>query len=170
VTDNSIQPSRYETPETTDRTIDAADFELARGIRDAVREGLHMVRLLEDEGVLTLTQIGILNTLATEPQPIGLLANLSGMTQPGMSQQIDKLQEAGVVRRVKGTRDARVTMVELTDKGREVRARDNELRDTAIASRFDLMSDEDRAAIERAVEPMTRFAASYVERVRNSIR
>ncbi|MGO1866407.1 MAG: MarR family winged helix-turn-helix transcriptional regulator [Mycobacteriaceae bacterium] len=140
------------------------DHELARAIRDAVRDGVHMVRFLEDEGELSLTQIGILNTLASVPHPIGLLARISGMTQPGMSQQIDKLESAGMVRRVKDTRDARVTMVELTDLGGETRARDNLLRDAALSSHFDLISDSDRERIQDALGPFSVFAASYVQR------
>lgn len=147
-----------------------ADLALARGIRDTVRVGMHMVRALEDTGELSLTQIGILNTLAGEAQSIGLLAGLAGMTQPGMTQQIDKLEAAGVVRRFKDGRDARVTLVELTDRGREIRASDNHKRDTAIADHFDLISDEDREAIVRGLEPLARFATEYVQRVRDDHR
>ncbi|HIW90495.1 MAG TPA: MarR family transcriptional regulator [Candidatus Corynebacterium avicola] len=146
------------------------DLALARGIRDAVRAGVHMVRMTEEKGALTLTQINILNSLSAGPLSIGLLAGLAGMTQPGMTQQIDKLEGADVVRRFKDGRDARITKVELTDHGRAVRASDNAKRDSTIAARFDLLSDEDREAIARAIEPLARFGTSYVKQVREEQR
>ncbi|MGP9720493.1 MarR family winged helix-turn-helix transcriptional regulator [Corynebacterium sp. AOP40-4SA-5] len=141
------------------------DNQLADEFRDALREGLHMVRLLDHRGSHTLTQLGILNTLTEEPHSIGLLARINGMTQPGMTQQIDKLERAGVVRRVRSPKDARVTLVEITDEGRATRTRDNNLRNRALAEHFDLLDDDARRRIADALEPLTAFASAYIRRV-----
>ncbi|MCJ7859391.1 MarR family winged helix-turn-helix transcriptional regulator [Corynebacterium kalidii] len=141
------------------------DNQLAHRFRDALREGLHMVRLLDHRGSLTLTQLGILNTLVEEPHSIGHLARINGMTQPGMTQQIDKLERLGVVRRVRSPRDARVTLVEITEEGRETRIRDNGLRNRALAEHFDLLDEDGRRRIADALEPLTNFASSYIRRV-----
>ncbi len=141
------------------------DNQLAHEFRDALREGLHMVRLLDHRGSLTLTQLGILNTLTEEPHSIGLLARINGMTQPGMTQQIDKLERSGVVRRVRSPRDARVTLVEITDEGRATRTRDNNLRNKALAEHFDLLDAEGRQRIADGLGPLTAFASAYIRRV-----
>ncbi|MGP5929185.1 MarR family winged helix-turn-helix transcriptional regulator [Corynebacterium glyciniphilum] len=141
------------------------DNRFAHEFRDALREGLHMARLLDHRGSLTFTQLGILNTLTEEPHSIGLLARINGMTQPGMTQQIDKLERAGVVRRVRSLRDARVTLVEITDEGRSTRTRDNTLRNDALAEHFDLLDEDGRRRIADALEPLTKFASAYIRRV-----
>lgn len=141
------------------------DSQLAHEFRDALREALHMARLLDHRGSLTLTQLGILNTLTEEPHSIGLLARINGMTQPGMTQQIDKLERGGVVRRVRSPRDARVTLVEITDEGRATKTRDNDLRNRALSEHFDLLDEDGRRRIADALEPLTTFASAYIRRV-----
>lgn len=144
---------------------DAADRRLAEDFRDALRQGLHMARLLDHRGSLTLTQLGILNILVEERHSIGLLARVTGMTQPGMTQQIDKLENAGVVRRVRSPRDARVTLVEITESGRETHTRDNTLRNDALAGHFDLLDEDARRRLADGLKPLSDFARDYIRRV-----
>ena len=145
-------------------SVTDADRKLASEFRDALREGLHMVRLLDHQGTFTLTQLGLLGALADEPHSISMLARMSGMTQPGMTQQIDKLEDAGLVRRVRSTKDARVTLVEMTIKGRETLDRESTVRNDALAEHFDLLDDDGRQAIAAALEPLTRFGRDFIRR------
>lgn len=162
MTDNNAANAASHAPDSapTDE-----DRQLAHEFRDALREGLHMVRLLDHRGSLTLTQLGILNTLIEEPHSIGLLARITGMTQPGMTQQIDKLEYAGVVRRVRSEQDARVALVEITDSGRETRTRDNYIRNNALAEHFDLLDDDARRRLAGGLKPLADFASDYIHRV-----
>lgn len=160
VTDNNT--ANHTSTDTT--TVPEADRQLAAEFRDALREGLHMVRLLDHQGTFTLTQLGLLGSLSDEPHSISMLARMSGMTQPGMTQQIDKLEDAGLVRRVRSTKDARVTLVELTIRGRETLERESEVRNDALAAHFDLLDEEGRQAIGGALEPLTRFGRDFIRR------
>lgn len=143
---------------------------VAAEVREALRPALHMIRMLEYPGELSTTQVSILNTVAAEPHPMGLLARRSGMTQPGMSQQVARLEAAGLVRRDPDPRDARVALVTITDSGEETRRRVNHERNEVLARYFAVLDDDARTALRDGLGPLTRLSEAVVQREIRGVR
>ena len=78
-----------------------------------------LIRLLSKEvdGGLTRTECGVLSSLADRPRRITELAELEGLAQPTTTLLVKRLEEQGLVRRVRQTDDQRVVLVWLTDAG-----------------------------------------------------
>ena len=85
------------------------------------------------------------------------LAALEGMSAAGMSGHVDRLEAAGLVRRVPSTDDRRRVGLELTDEGvrmlRAVRRR----RTAWLAQRLSRLDPAELEALERALEPLARL-------------
>jgi DNA-binding MarR family transcriptional regulator len=85
------------------------------------------------------------------------LAALEGMSAAGMSGHVDRLEAAGLVRRVPSTDDRRRVGLELTDEGvrmlRAVRRR----RTAWLAQRLGRLDPAELEALERALEPLARL-------------
>ena len=85
------------------------------------------------------------------------LAALEGMSAAGMSGHVDRLEAAGLVRRVPSTDDRRRVGLELTDEGvrmlRAVRRR----RTAWLAQRLGRLDPAELEAVERALEPLARL-------------
>jgi DNA-binding MarR family transcriptional regulator len=65
------------------------------------------------------TELGLLAALATRAHRITELAVLEGITQPAMTQLVNRLELRGWVERDGHPGDGRVVLVRLTDSGRE---------------------------------------------------
>lgn len=135
---------------------------LAQEMRDALRVAVHMVRVLEYPGDLSTAQVSVLNTLTDGPARVGDLARLGGVTQPGMSQLVSRLENAGLVRRTGSATDARVTLVEMTEEGRDTLGRVNRERNRVLALHLDRLSATDQDRVRKGLGPMTRLAADVV--------
>jgi DNA-binding MarR family transcriptional regulator len=85
------------------------------------------------------------------------LAAIEGISAAGMSGHVDRLEAAGLVRRVPSTDDRRRVGLELTEAGvrmlRAVRRR----RTAWLAQRLGRLDPEEVNALERAVEPLARL-------------
>jgi DNA-binding MarR family transcriptional regulator len=85
------------------------------------------------------------------------LAALEGMSAAGMSGHADRLEAAGLVRRVPSTDDRRRVGLELTDEGvrmlRAVRRR----RTAWLAQRLGRLDPAELEAVERALQPLSRL-------------
>lgn len=141
----------------------SGSLELAQDIRDSLRVAVQMVRVLQYPGVLSTSQVSVLNTLATGPARIGDLARLGGVTQPGMSQLVSRLETTGLVKRVDSIEDARVTLVEITEQGRHTLDEVNCQRNRVLAAHLDRLSAGDLAKIREGLGPLTRLANDVVD-------
>lgn len=85
------------------------------------------------------------------------LAAAEGISPPAMSGHVDRLERAGLVRRVRDTEDRRRVGLELTPEGarllRNVRAR----RTMWLAQRLDTLEPAELAAIDAAVPALLRL-------------
>lgn len=59
----------------------------------------------------------VIKILETAPAPMRVLAERLGIAKSTMTRNIDKLEAAGLVKRVKSGEDGRVAYVDLTEKG-----------------------------------------------------
>jgi DNA-binding MarR family transcriptional regulator len=139
-----------------------ASIGLAQQVRDTVRTAVQMTRLLEYPGDLSTPQVSVLNTLSSEPARIGDLAALGGVTQPGMSQLVSRLEGAGLVQRTRSDQDARVTLVEITAEGRSALERVNRERNRVLGVHLERLSDEEVRRIRDGLSPLGRLAEDVV--------
>jgi DNA-binding MarR family transcriptional regulator len=87
---------------------------------------------------------------------LGELAAREGVSAPAMSKHIDRLEHAGLVKRVPGASgDRRRIEIELTAKGQRVLRRVRSQRTAWLASRLDQLDQHALAAIDDAIEPLT---------------
>ncbi|MEL4162828.1 MarR family winged helix-turn-helix transcriptional regulator [Corynebacterium bovis] len=143
---------------------DPAVLDLAATARATVRDTVIMMRLLDRGSDLPLTQVNILNWLLDTPRGMGTLCTLAGVSQPGMSQHISKLVDAGLVRRLPHPEDARAVLVDLTDAGRETVTETNRQRDELLAGLLGGISARERERLREALPVLHTLARRVIGR------
>ncbi len=83
------------------------------------------------------------------PSSLGELARLTHMDPAAAGRQVRQLEEEGLVRRSPSAADGRVTVVELTPRGRAVSRRITRVRDQHMADVLTQWSSRDRAELAR---------------------
>jgi len=79
------------------------------------------------------------------------LAGEEGISAPSLSGHVDRLEAAGLLRRVRSTDDRRRVGLELTPEGQSLLRRVRARRTTWLAARLAVLSDEERAHIDAAL-------------------
>ena len=133
--------------ENTRRTENRAD------VGEAFQEiGLLMVRYLAERQGLAFTSVLVLTILDSEgPTRLTALATAEGISQPSMSQLVQRLERQGLVVRLSDPDDGRAALIGITDAGRELVAeRQRTLRDR-LAGLLTTLSAEDEAALTLAM-------------------
>lgn len=87
------------------------------------------------------------------------LAAVDHCSQPTMTTQVRRLEDAGLTTRTPDPLDARAVLIRITDKGVETMARVRQDRAAALDPEFDRLSAEDRQTLADAVEVLHRFLA-----------
>lgn len=117
------------------------------------------VRRLASAGDLGPLAAGTLSRLAREgPQRLTVLAAGEGVSQPGMTQLVTRLEHEGLVQRGSSPEDGRVVLVEITAAGREVVGRRRVERSTALRELLDELAPRERLAIEDALPALGHLA------------
>src|SRR5919206_1384268 len=114
----------------------------------------HLRREIHSLGV-TGGQASLLFTIQRRPG-IGVneLAELEGMSPPGMSKYVGRLQEAGLVVREPSDRDRRRIGLRVSPEGERVLRSVKSRRTAWLASRLRGLSDNQLAALDAAIEPL----------------
>jgi len=86
------------------------------------------------------------------PSRIGDLAVADNSSQPTMTTQVQRLEALGLVSRTADTRDARATLVTMTEAGREVLMEARAARAEVVVPLLDGMSEEELATLDAALE------------------
>ena len=102
----------------TMNTNDADLQELASGFREALRHSIYLVRRLDADGELSAAQLSTLKMMLGDGQRVGEIARNLGVRVPSATEQIIKLERAGLARREPDPADSRAVRVILTDEGR----------------------------------------------------
>ncbi|WP_018569857.1 MarR family winged helix-turn-helix transcriptional regulator [Streptomyces sp. PsTaAH-124] len=128
----------------------------ARSPRDTAREladlASAVVRALADRRELSFTAAATLARLEREgPARLTALAVAEGVSQPSMTQLVQRLEAQGLVLRVGDPDDGRATLVGVTAAGRDVLAARREARDTRLAELLTTLPEEDRQALGTAI-------------------
>jgi DNA-binding MarR family transcriptional regulator len=79
------------------------------------------------------------------------LAGEEGISAPSLSGHVDRLEAAGLLRRVRSSGDRRRVGLELTPEGRAILKRVRARRTSWLADRLGRLSDEERERIEQAL-------------------
>lgn len=109
---------------------------------------------------LPWAQARLLSTIEDQGEArISDLATLDHCSQPTMTTQVRRLEDAGLVSRTTDPLDARAVLIRITDKGRTVLAQARIDRAAAIDPRLAQLSSEDRQTLAAAVEVIKRLLA-----------
>src|SRR5204863_7915104 len=79
------------------------------------------------------------------------------VSPPAMSKHVDRLERDGLVTRTPSADDRRRVGLTLTDEGQRVLRRVRSRRTAWLASRLGELSPDELAAVEAAVEPLSRL-------------
>jgi len=79
------------------------------------------------------------------------LAAEEGISAPSLSGHVDRLEAAGLLRRVRSTDDRRRVGLELTREGQSLLKRVRARRTTWLAARVALLSDDERERLDAAL-------------------
>ncbi|MBP1233382.1 DNA-binding MarR family transcriptional regulator [Arthrobacter sp. PvP102] len=124
---------------------------LAQDFREALRHSVYLVRRLDAEGELSAAQLGTLKMLLGDGVRVGEIARNLGVRVPSATEQIIKLEKAGLVRRDPDPDDSRAVRVVLTAEGRAAVDSANERRNAVMAGILETLTDDDRQALAAAL-------------------
>ncbi len=115
-----------------------------------------LVRLLLRYAKTDMTRgnAGVLLAVADAPRRITELAELEGLTQPAITNQMAKLEERGWVRRVHDAADRRIVHVAITEEGRSALSAFRTAVRELLTARMASMSDEQVGALVAAAEAL----------------
>ncbi|CAN5288149.1 hypothetical protein BH09ACT1_BH09ACT1_10180 [soil metagenome] len=91
------------------------------------------------------------------PLRIADLVAHEGLSQPGMTTLINRLEEAHLATKIADPADGRAVRVTITDEGRARVAEYRAARVALIDERLALLPDDDRRALETALPALIRF-------------
>ncbi|WP_142029456.1 MarR family winged helix-turn-helix transcriptional regulator [Arthrobacter sp. SLBN-112] len=134
--------------------------ELASGFREALRHSVYLVRRLDADGELSAAQLSTLKMLLGEGQRVGEIARNLGVRVPSATEQIIKLERAGLVRREPDPADSRAVRVILTDEGRAAVDSADRRRNQVMADILSTLTDRDRKALAEALPVIDKINAS----------
>jgi DNA-binding MarR family transcriptional regulator len=129
----------------------AALHALAQDFREALRHSVYLVRRLDAEGELSAAQLSTLKMLLGDGVRVGEIARNLGVRVPSATEQIIKLEKAGLVRRDPDPDDSRAVRVVLTAEGRAAVDSANERRNAVMAGILETLTDDDRQALAAAL-------------------
>lgn len=90
---------------------------------------------------------------------ISELASVDHCSQPTMTTQVRRLEDAGLTTRTTDPEDARAVLIRITDRGVATLGRVRQDRAAAIDPELDRLAPEDRRVLADAVEVLGRFLA-----------
>lgn len=125
----------------------------------AVERFTRVLRRLTAPDGMSLTTVATLVRLDDlGPHRLSELAAAEGVTQPGMTQLVSRLEREGLAQRRGDPADGRVVVVEITAAGRESILRRRRERAGKLSGLLADLPAEDRAAITRSLEVLDRLA------------
>lgn len=109
-------------------------------------------------GGLTPSQRSVLATLARHgPMSMSSLADHEGISRPSATRSAARLVDRGLVVRRADAEDARVALVELSERGQETILRSRAERTAYLASRLQLLTSEERDVLAEATRIIDRI-------------
>ena len=111
-----------------------------------------VMRHLTDRAGLSSTAISVLARLSEEgPARLTALAVAEGVSQPSMSQLVQRLERQGLATRASDPADGRAALIAVTDAGRALLADLRRARHSRLAELLATLPPEDEAALALAM-------------------
>jgi|SRR5215467_6691781 len=111
-----------------------------------------VIRGVSDNRDLSLTAVAALGSLDRRgPQRITTMAAAEGVSQPSMTQLVQRLEQRGLVVRSSDPSDGRVALVGLTDEGRAALAARRQRNAGRVAELLADLPDDDVRALSDAL-------------------
>jgi DNA-binding MarR family transcriptional regulator len=152
--------------------VDPGLLALAQDFREALRHSIYLVRRLDADGELSAAQLSTLKMLmdagpgsagggvSAAGVRVGEIARNLGVKVPSATEQIIKLERAGLARRESDPDDSRAVRVRLTEAGRAAVESANERRNAVMAGILSSLPEDDRAALAAALPVISRINAT----------
>ncbi|MCU1568741.1 MAG: transcriptional regulator, MarR family [Pseudarthrobacter sp.] len=136
---------------------------LAGDFREALRHSVYLVRRLDADGELSAAQLSTLKMLLDDGVRVGEIARNLGVRVPSATEQIIKLERAGLARREPDPHDSRAVRVVLTAEGRAAVDSANARRNAVMAGILSSLSEQDRQALAAALPVIEKINASLLQ-------
>ncbi|WP_445258111.1 MarR family winged helix-turn-helix transcriptional regulator [Nocardioides aurantiacus] len=115
----------------------------------------------EPDNTLSVAALSALGILFREGEcTIGALAAHERVQPPSMTRTVNGLVEEGYAARRPSQTDGRATLVDLTERGREVLLADRRRRDAWLAQRLRELTPDERALLRQVAPLLQRLATS----------
>ena len=138
----------------TSSTSSASDpqlLALAQSFRTTLRHAVYLSRSMDSAGDITTMQMSTLAMSADEPLRVSKVAANLGIRVPSATEQLIKLEQAGLVIRRADPTDSRAVLVHLTDKGRAAWEDASSRRNELVADLLAQLDDDETAALAAAL-------------------
>jgi DNA-binding MarR family transcriptional regulator len=133
----------------------------AMAVADRLRPTLlRLARELRREQIAGVSpqQVGLLFSIKrASGVTVGELAADERVSTAAMSKRVSRLERDGFVERTQSENDRRCVGLTVTEDGQRILRRVRSRRTAWLASRLDTLSSEELAAVDSAVEPLTRL-------------
>jgi len=137
--------------------------DLSQPATDLFELVLFIIRGLSENRDLSLTAAAVLASLDRRgPQRITTMAVAEGVSQPSMTQLVQRLEQRGLVTRTSDPSDGRVALVSLTEEGRAVLAGRRARNARRIA---DLLADLPEPDVEALASALAAVLPAMRQRV-----
>jgi DNA-binding MarR family transcriptional regulator len=134
------------------REATLSSLELAEELRPVLLRLARNLRKETETLGVTSHQVTLLWLVRNRPGlSLRELAEEEGISAPSLSGHVDRLESAHLLRRVRSSEDRRRVGLELTPEGRALLKRVRARRTTWLAERLELLTDDEREAVERAL-------------------
>jgi DNA-binding MarR family transcriptional regulator len=124
---------------------------LAQDFRTTLRHAVYLSRSMDGDGEITTMQMSTLSMAAEAPLRVSRVAANLGIRVPSATEQIIKLEQAGLVRRQPDPTDSRAVLVQLTEKGRTAWEDAGRRRNERVAALLHELDADDRATLAAAL-------------------
>ena len=131
--------------------------DLAEHFRSALRLGVYVARRLDGATVLSTTQVSILNMVEGEGLRMGVVAANLGVRVPSATEQVGRLERAGLVERRADPSDARAVVVVRTRAGDQAAADANRRRTARMVAALSTLAPDELEALGAALPVMDKI-------------
>jgi DNA-binding MarR family transcriptional regulator len=129
-----------------------------RGFLDTLERLVRVFQRAATAGELSLATAAVLARLVREgPLTMTALAVAESVSQPNMTQLVNRLERDGLARKTAGRADRRTVSVEVTDEGRRVVKQRRQQRAAVLREVLASLDDRDVVAVREALSALTRL-------------
>lgn len=146
---------------TSTSALDPRLLHIAQEFRESLRLGVYMFRRLDPEGELTAAQLSLLSMISDGGLRVGDIAKNLGIKVPSATEQIIKLERAGLVTRRPDPDDSRAVQVAITDAGTAAVESANQRRNAMVAELLQGLSAEEIEQLAAALPVISKINSSF---------